>query len=37
MVGIAYLTEDTAKIVCQTLELLCEDKSNDNEFWEKAL
>lgn len=37
MVGIAYLTEDTAKIVCQTLELLCEDKGNDNEFWEKAL
>ena len=37
MVGIAYLTEDTAKIVCQTLELPCEDKSNDNEFWEKAL
>lgn len=37
MVGIAYLTEDTAKIVCQTLKLLCEDKSNDNEFWEKAL
>lgn len=37
MVGIAYLTEDTAKIVCHTLELLCEDKGNDNEFWEKAL
>lgn len=37
MVGIAYLTDETATIVRQTLELLCEDKSNENEFWEKAL
>ena len=37
MIGIAYLTDSDAKIVSEKLQLLCEDRRNDNEFWEKTL
>lgn len=37
MIGIAYLQEETARIVCERITELCRDRENDGAFWEKAL
>lgn len=37
MLGIAYLTEDTATYVKKQLEKLCLDQRHDNSFWEETL
>lgn len=37
MIGISYLADRDAKIVSEQLKLLCENRCNDNEFWEKTL
>ncbi len=37
MIGIAYLQEETARIVRERITELCRDRENDGAFWEKAL
>ena len=37
MIGIAYLQEETARIVRERIAELCRDRENDGAFWEKAL
>ena len=37
MIGIAYLQEDTARIVRARITELCRDRENDGAFWEKSL
>lgn len=37
MIGIAYLTETEARIVCENIVQLCKDSQYDDKFWERAL
>ncbi|MDO4607810.1 MAG: NTP transferase domain-containing protein [Clostridia bacterium] len=37
MVGISYISNDTAKHLKQNIKLLCQNAANDGAFWESAL
>ncbi len=37
MIGISYIGADTADVLKQNINLLCQDAVNDNAFWETAL